>query len=360
MLNAVGGVAALAGAVGVAIAGARLRAFYRQLPYSTGEDERLVAETSDGWRIALYRYRPRGTPRPYPVVASHGFAGSHLIYDLTPETSLARYLAECGYDVFTIDLRGRGESWPHAGASRSLHWSFDDFVARDLPAAVAKACAASGADEAFWLGLEMSGQALYAAAISGSAQRVRGAITCGAPVITPASARVPGITAPPKQRSNGRIPFRAGSRFAGPTLALLRSRLLASSFIPANVDPIVPGRYLYAGIPDESTRIADQFTDWVRNGVMRSIDHGVVWSDRLDEVRLPLLICAAARDLQRPAEGERAAYEAFGSADKTFLLAGRAGGFSVDFGHDDLLAGKVSRAEFFPRLRAWLDERSGA
>lgn len=287
MLIILVGVAALAVLLGIAIGGARLRAFHRQLHFETGEDECLFAETADGWRIARYRYRPRG-------------------------------------------------------------------------AAIAKACEVSGADQAFWLGLEMSGQALYAAVISGTATQVRGGITRGSPVITPRDARIPGITAAPRQRSRGRIPFRAGSRFAGPILALLRSRLLESSFIPANIDPVVPARYLYNGIPDESTQIADQFTDWVRNDVTRSLDHSVVWSERLGEVKLPLLVCAAARDLQRPAAGARAAFEAFGSADKTFLLAGKAGGFSVDFGHDDLLAGEASPLEFFPRLREWLDERSAA
>jgi hypothetical protein len=33
-------------------------------------------------------------------------------------------------------------------------------------------------------------------------------------------------------------------------------------------------------------------------------------------------------------------------------------GFSLDFGHDDLVAGRASPAEVFPEIRAWLDEHS--
>jgi hypothetical protein len=33
-------------------------------------------------------------------------------------------------------------------------------------------------------------------------------------------------------------------------------------------------------------------------------------------------------------------------------------GFSLDFGHDDPVAGRASLAEIFPKVRAWLDERS--
>jgi hypothetical protein len=51
-------------------------------------------DTEDGWRLGLARYRPRrpivGAP---PVVLCPGFALSAAIYDLLPETSLARYLS---------------------------------------------------------------------------------------------------------------------------------------------------------------------------------------------------------------------------------------------------------------------------
>ena len=66
----------------------------------------------------------------------------------------------------------------------------------------------------------------------------------------------------------------------------------------------------------------------------------------------------AARDLQRPPEATQAAFEAFGSADKTFVRAGLADGFSFDYGHDDLLAGLASPREIFPRIAGWLEERS--
>ena len=116
----------------------------------------------------------RGERKPFPIVAGHGFAGTRFIWDLTPETSLARYLSRAGYDFYTIDLRGRG---------------------------------------------------------------------------------------------------RAGRG---------------------------PGR--------ERTR--------------SGLDHTSVWSERLDEIGLPLLIVAAAHDLQAPPEATRAAYEAIGSRDKTWIEPG--------------------------------------
>ena len=333
---------------------------YRRFDWHAEEDERHRARTPDGWNLALYRYRPRGAQHAFPVICSHGMAGSHLIFDLGPEYSLARFLAGRGFDTWLVDLRGRGESWPDGGPHPGLQWSFDDFAEHDLPTAVSRVREITQSPQAFWVGMEMSGQALYAAAIRGATGGVRAAVTCGSPVLTPPTALVPGVTSAPRARRNGRVPFRAGARFAGPVLAYGGFRVLESSFRACNTDPIVVSRYFRNGIPDEATDLVDQFAGWIRDGSMRNRDGSVVYSERLAAVRLPLLVFAAAHDLQRPPEAVRAAFEAFGSADKTFVRAGVAEGFSVDFGHDDLLAGLAAPTEVFPRIADWLAARSSA
>lgn len=331
---------------------------YRRFAWQTGEDERHNARTPDGWNLALYRYRAAGSGHPFPVVCSHGMAGSHYIFDLHPDHSLARYLARHGFDTWLVDLRGRCDSWPDGGPNLSLQWNFDDIAERDLPTAVSRVCEITGSDQAFWIGMEMSGQALYAAAILGTAARVRGAITCGSPVLTPPTALVPGVTSAPKGRRKGRVAFRGGARLAGPVLAYGGFGVLESSFRPCNSLPIAVARYFRNGVPDEATDLVDQFAAWIRDRSMHNRTGSVIYSERLGDVRLPLLLLAAARDLQRPPESVRTAHEALGSTDKTFLIVGRESGFSVDFGHDDLLAGRAAPAEVFPRIADWLAARS--
>ena len=333
---------------------------YRRFDWKTTEDERHTAHTADGWNLALYRYRAVGAARRVPVICSHGMAGSHFIFDLHADFSLARHLARQGFDTWLVDLRGRGDSWPAGGPNPGLQWSFDDFVERDLPTAVARVREITGGAEVFWVGMEMSGQALYAAAILGTANGVRAAVTCGSPVVTPPTALVPGVTSAPTTRRDGRVPFRGGARLAGPVLAYGGFWVLESSFRACNSDPLVVSRYFRNGIPDEATDLVDQFVDWIRSGTMRNKARSVVYSERLADVRLPLLVLAAAHDLQRPPEAVRAAFDGVGSSDKTFLRAGVADGFSVDFGHDDLLAGLAAPAEVFPRIADWLAARSPA
>jgi pimeloyl-ACP methyl ester carboxylesterase len=313
----------------------------------TGEDERHVAVTEDGWRLALYRYRGAGPP----VLCGHGLAGSRFIFDVHPDYSIARSLASAGHDVWLVDLRGRGDSWPD-GPRDDLQWCFDDFVFRDVPAACARVQAVTGADELAWIGTEMSGQVGYAAVISGTAPLAR-VVTMGSPAITPPDAQVPGVTTPFPERDGTRYPF-SMVKGVGPRLAEQGSEMLESSFRPVDTDWVVTARYFTHGVPDEATDLIDQFADWVAAATMRSRDRSVVWSDRLDEFTVPVLVAVGAADLQRPPAAVRATFEALGSVAKELVVAGTDSGWPVDVGHDDLLCGLASPDRLYPRLDRFL------
>jgi hypothetical protein len=87
---------------------------------------------------------------------------------------------------------------------------------------------------------------------------------------------------------------------------------------------------------------------------MRSRDRSVVWSERLDEFTLPVLVTVGAADLQRPAAAVRVTFDALGSADKQLVVAGVDTGWPVDAGHDDLLCGLAAPTHLYPRLDRFL------
>ncbi len=328
--------------------------------------EEMTALTDDGWQLGMRRYRvPAGVERRGVIVAGHGFAGSSLIWDIEPSVSLpATSRQQVGSSSPSICAVAVAVGLPAMsrvlilGGPGALQWCFDDFVRHDLPTAVAAACDAADVDSVCWLGLEMSGQALYAALIEGTVPQVRAGITIGAPVLTPDDAMVPGVTSAPLMRRGARVQFRLGAHHFGPVLALMRSQQLASSFRPELVDPVVPARYLRHGVPDESVVLADQFTDWVRNDTMRSLDHSTCWSDRMAEVDVPLLVMVGAADLQRPAAAVRDAVEKFGSDEVLFREFGPPPGASVAYGHDDLLGARSSPAVVFAVITQWLERHA--
>src|SRR5262249_19216077 len=105
-------------------------------------DEIHYATTTDGWRLAILRYRAEGRPA---VLLVHGLAVSSANFDLH-DRSLARALQAAGYDVWVLELRGRGLSTrPQLFSKVRYDWSFDEYAERDLPAACDEVLRATGA-----------------------------------------------------------------------------------------------------------------------------------------------------------------------------------------------------------------------
>ena len=87
--------------------------------------------TKDGWNPGLVEYRggDRGT-----VYLQHGLGSRYTSFDLHPKGgSLARWLAGRGWRVFAGNLRGRAPEGPRPAGSR-LNWNFSDYLVRDVPA----------------------------------------------------------------------------------------------------------------------------------------------------------------------------------------------------------------------------------
>src|SRR3954451_22108218 len=64
-------------------------------------DEIQFGTTTDGWRIAVLRYRPaRSVAARAPVLLVHGIAANRYNLDLTEDLSLARHLSQRGWDVW--------------------------------------------------------------------------------------------------------------------------------------------------------------------------------------------------------------------------------------------------------------------
>src|SRR5262245_4319878 len=128
-------------------------------------DEIQFGTTSDGWRIAVLRYRPARPPVPgrAPVLLVHGIAANRYNLDLTEELSLARHLTQRGWDVWLVELRGRGLSLrPRLFSGVRYDWSFDDYAERDLPCATQVVTRVTGAPQLHLIGFSTGALACYA------------------------------------------------------------------------------------------------------------------------------------------------------------------------------------------------------
>jgi pimeloyl-ACP methyl ester carboxylesterase len=115
---------------------------------------------------------------------------------------------------------------------------------------------------------------------------------------------------------------------------------------------------LRLGPEQEFRGVVNQWFEWNLRRRWRSRD-GLDYLAALRAVSTPALCFAGAGDRHiAPVEGCRRLFEALGSADKSLLVCGRAQGFVEDYDHALIVASRGARQEIWPRILAWLQERT--
>jgi len=314
-------------------------------------DEIHFATTSDGWRIAVCRYRPRGVEGGEPVLLVHGLAANRLNLDLSEDRSAARALADSGRDVWIVALRGRGLSTrPRLFSPVRYDWSFDDYVERDLPAAAACVLQRSGARRLHLVGFSTGALACYAW-LSAPGRTIEVGSLCA--IGGPASFR------------------RASRALSGRLIRALRFlrhrwllRMLApiSGFMhplslfynPENIEAPLLRRAMVNMVVNFSRNELLQYSDWILNDTFRSIDHRRDYRADLGRITVPALLLAGPRDPLAPPDAVKDAFDALGSTDKQFQICSRAQGLEHNYGHFDLVVGTGAPVEIYPRLAAFI------
>jgi len=314
--------------------------------------------TEDGWRIALCRYLPERKTRLFPVILCHGLGANRFNFDLGPRRSLARHLQARGFEVWTLDLRGRGLSGlsPENPGPACRPSGFDDYVHRDARAAIACVKRESGAPQVHWVGHSMGGLILYAL-LQGEAARD---IASGTAVASPGSfehlRRIPGVS--PLFRLFRLLPRVRQSFLAAalaPVLPLLPRSVLRLVLNPANVEPLYVKRALCHLVSDLTRGEAQQFSDWIDNREFRSCDKAYSYQRHLGAIERPLLLMAGTRDYLASAESVSFTRERLSGERSRMLILGRKFGQIEDYGHGDLLIGRHCEQEVYPRIVEWLE-----
>lgn len=337
--------------VGAALLALGHHAFWtRRLAAAAPEDAPLAALAGDGWPLSLGRRRPRGPPRRPPVLLCHGLSANRWMLDPgVPGRSLSAFLAGAGLDCFALDLRGHGGS--RRGPPGAPRWTFDTYLAEDVPAALDAVRAATGEERVLWVGHSL-GALLGMAACQVHAGRVAGLVAIAGPVLLPP---FPGAV---------RLLLPAGGRF-NRLLAAMTAPLAGALPLPMaegivarrNVERAVYRRLMANGIEDVPPGVFVQLRGWVREQAFRSADGARDYRAGLAACRQPALFVAAPLDRLAPPASARAGFDRWGGPKELFLAA-RESGLSADYSHTDLLLGRRAPEEVFPRIRDWLLARS--
>ncbi|KAK9024277.1 hypothetical protein V6N11_004446 [Hibiscus sabdariffa] len=78
----------------------------------TADELHYVSIPNSDWRLALWRYHPppQAPPRNHPLLLLSGLGTNAIGYDLSPESSFARYMSGQGFDTWILEFRGAGLS----------------------------------------------------------------------------------------------------------------------------------------------------------------------------------------------------------------------------------------------------------
>lgn len=271
-------------------------------------------------------------PAQAAILFFHGvFSNSRFFYNPDKRVGTASFFAERGYRVFLGEFRGHGRSRSPQDRKQRWDWSFDSYAREDVPDLVRFAANAhAGRGKLFAFCHSMSGYAVLA-----------------------------GLGCEPALQDSLAGVILTASAVNDYTDGGLKKRVLIplSSAI-ARVVGRLPGKRFGLGPSDEPYAVMKQFAEWAGHGRFQSVDGKLDYWSALAEVTLPVLAGVGAADVfhASPARA-RKLIDALGSRDKTLEVYGKDQGFTRDFGHFDIAAGRHASQEILPRVDNWMKQR---
>jgi len=291
-----------------------------------------------------------------PVLMIHGYGQNRYAFHL-PLRSMANHLARAGFDVFNVDLRGRGRSG-HFGARRPR--SVLDFIHEDVPAALDEIRALSGDRPVFLVGHSLGGVVSYCVAVD-HPTRVAGVATLGSPYHFTAGSRwLVGLTSAflaLDQRMNLPnfvVPARAYGKFVRTARRVVESRLYPlpfRGFHRGAIEPEVLEQHMALAMDRGSIATMRAMFTWAHEARERKAgDDGLFgYAQRFEALDVPLLVISGIYDDLAAPASVKPAWAHSASRDRTYR--------ELPFGHVDMLIGREAPQLTWPLLESWLTKR---
>lgn len=357
-------------------------------------EETYTIESAPGVSLRLYRLKPGGTVFPKPVLLTHGYGVHSGVFDVEPSHSLARHLVEKGFEVWMADTRGSGESSPESLTDLpAWHFSFDDMVHVDMPVVIDFMLQKSGAAQFHWIGHSFGGPIILAYLGTHPGTPCAGAVMFAPAVFVPYfgwqvdSKRQTfwAVVSAMRWAIPTGLPLPQGSLAQGAALVIPEPAytwtvwMLTSFTGPlilskANMSPEIVSLAMKKAVADVPSTGMRQMAQWgtymdtftygpspyewhYESSAYRQANGFQSYSAMLPDLKVPQLWISGAADFLVPSGMVKQAYWLSGAKDKAYVDAGKASGFSADYGHGDILIGNKAPEEIYPIISGWLAAR---
>lgn len=323
--------------------------------FAAPPSEPVWVDTGDGHFAALHHTPNPGRPA---VVLCHGISSNHRFWDLAPDRSLVDHLWERGFDVWNLDLRGHGDAVRGPdGKRQEADWSVDDYGRADLPAVFETVRQATGQQRLHYVGHSMGGMVLAVYLATHDEPPLASAVVVGSPLDfrdpDPIVATL--FRASPVGEVLPALPTPAGAKAMA---VMRRDTLLRFDELlhnPENLSPKAEASMLREVVSPLWKGEVAQLSSVKEDGEFRSADGEVVYREALGAVTVPMRFVAGRADRVVSPDRVWTYYEAVGSPDKDFVIAGVANGMHGDYGHLDLGCGDHAAEDVYPAISGWLE-----
>ncbi|MDQ2070027.1 alpha/beta fold hydrolase [Natronospira bacteriovora] len=280
-------------------------------------------------QIHLRRLPNEGTV----VLMLHGAIENGRIFYSQSARGLAPWLAQQGYDVWVMDLGGRGESLPAIAdhPRRRQAYSQTASIVEEIPAVLDYLQQQRPGARQHWVAHSWGGVMLNAvlARFPDYARRLTALCYFG---------------------SKRRVRVWNWQR-------LLYVDLIWCWLCPliSRIHGYLPARRLRFGSDDESLLSHRQSSRWVRRRRWIDEEDGFDYGQALSQLSLPptlYLAGAGDRALGHPDDVQRLMEES-GQGEKTLHLLSKANGHARDYGHIDMLTARDAAEDHFPLVLDW-------
>ena len=289
-----------------------------------------------------------------PLLLVHGFGQNRYTWHVEGR-SFSAFLAEQGWDVFNVDLRGHGRSRALSAARPN---TLSDHVHRDVPTCAREAMGLAGRDGIFLIGHSMGGLISYSVAATELRDQVRGIVSIGSPyrfgigsrTLNAVSALLGAVHSTGLLDDNPTLPVQSVGRHLRRRQALWDSKWLpvpVRAWLPGSVEEEVLGDYLMRAFDPTSLGVARDLLRRGESSVFRGRDGQPGGATAFEQLDLPLLVVAGTRDSLAPPASVYPAVARSRSSDKTYR--------EYALGHIDLIVGREAPGTVWPTIAAWLD-----
>lgn len=313
--------------------------------------------TEDGWGLHLRRTvsASRFDPSHRPLLIVPGYGMNSFIFGYHPRgTSMERTLAEGGFEVWSMNLRGQGLSRPRGVTAGQI--SLQHYVTIDVPAAITHVLSATQtrARDLVLIGCSLGGSIAYSYLALSSSHRVARLITMGAPLRwDEAHPLVRTLFASPRLAGALRL-SRTRQLVRGAMPLLLRAPALLSLYMNTSTIDTARMHEMTHTVEDPQPTINRTIAHWLRSRDLELA--GVNITRAMRTLDMPLLVVLANKDGIVPERTVLTIVPAWGGRDVEVLRVGDTRNW---YAHANLfVANDAPDLVFHPMIR-WL-RRCGA